>query len=76
MKDLSLSIGKIYVTSHSFGFVLSDGFEAMETEMRGFVISQSQEISSFVKSQVPRLQVVIIRNFYYFSPFCSCEILY
>ena len=60
MKSLSLSIGKIYVSSNCFGFVLSDGFEAMEAEMRGFVISQSQEISSFVKSQVPQLELSLI----------------
>ena len=66
MKDLNLAIGKIYVSSQSFGVVLSDGFEAMETEVRGFVTSQSQEINTFIESQVPRLQVfyVLLMIFY------------
>ena len=57
MKSLSLAIGKIYASGNGFGFVLSDGFEAMETDVRGFVMSQSQLITSFIENQVARLKV-------------------
>ena len=58
MKSLSLAIGKIYETNYCFGVVLSDGFEAMEDEVRSFVLSQSQAINTFVQSKVPRLEVI------------------
>jgi hypothetical protein len=61
MKSLSLSVGKIYETNYCFGVVLSDGFEAMEDDVRSFVLAQSQAINTFVQSQVPRLEVLYIQ---------------
>ena len=60
MKELSLAIGKIYVTESCFGVVLTDGFEAMEDDVRSFVLAQSSEISAFISSQVPRLEVRVV----------------
>ncbi|XP_066928943.1 uncharacterized protein [Clytia hemisphaerica] len=56
MKRLSLAIGKIYVTESCFGVVLTDGFEAMEDDVRSFVMSQSAEISAFISSKVAQLE--------------------
>ena len=62
INDMSLKISKIYDTNSGYGVVLSAGLEVLETDIRGYVLSNQVSIDGFVNIHVNKLEVIISRQ--------------